>query len=368
MTTFSVPFVDLKERWEVEQAELMEIIRRVASQGHFVLTEEVAEFEAKVQLFTGARHCVGLNSGTDALILGLRAMGIGPGDEVITAPNSFVASAGAIAAVGATPAFADIRDDQTMDPIDLERRITPRTRAIMPVHWTGRISDMDALGEVAARHGVPLVEDSAQSMGAYYHGKHGGTFGRFGAFSAHPLKNLNAMGDGGFLLTDDDELAEKVRLIRNHGLLDRDTCLEFGLNSRLDAIQAAILSYRLDRLPDVVAVRRRHAQLYRELITVSQVYMPEEKPDERGACVLFVVQAENRDALQAHLRSRGVEAVVYYGTPLHLQPAARHLGYQPGDFPVAERQAARVLALPHHQCLSDEQIRFVASEVNAFYR
>jgi len=367
MSDITVPFVDLKDRWQDEKEDLHAIFERVGSQAHFILTSEVTDFEAKVQLYTGARHCVGLNSGTDALFLGLKALGIGPGDEVITAPNSFVASAGSIAQCGATPAFADVREDQTMDPIDLEKRITSRTKAIMPVHWTGRIADMDAIQEVADRNNLIVVEDSAQSMGAYYNGKHGGTFGRFGAFSAHPLKNLNALGDAGFLLTHDDELAAKVRLLRNHGLVDRDTCALFGVNSRLDALQAEILSYRLDRLEGVISARRRNVRLYRELIRTPKVFIPEEKPDQPGSCVLFVIQAEDRDGLRSHLLAQGIEAVVYYGTPIHLQMAAESLGYGPGDFPVAEEQARRVLALPHHQYLTEEQIRFVAAEVNAYY-
>ena len=367
MSEVKVPFIDLKQRYIEEKEELLACVERVMSKGHFILTPEVAEFEARICAFTGAKHCVALNSGTDALMMGLMAMGIGRGDEVITAPNSFVASAASIAHIGATPAFADVRDDQNMDPVDLERRITPRTKAIMPVHWTGRIADMRAIQAIADKHGLQIIEDSAQSMGAFYHGQHGGTFGRVGGFSAHPLKNFNAAGDGGFMLTSDDAIAKHCRTYRNHGLEDRNTCAMFGVNSRLDSLQAEILSFRLTRLESVTERRRKNVLLYRSLIKAPEVFMPPCKPHEKNAFVMFIVQCDRRDQLKAFLQERGIESLVYYPTPIHLQPAAAKLGYKRGDFPVTERQADRVLALPHHQNLTESQIAMVSEAVNAFY-
>lgn len=367
MTNIKVPFIDLKQRFVEEREELLACVERVLSKGHFILTQEVTDFERHITEFTAAKHCIALNSGTDALMLGLMAMGIGKGDEVITAPNSFVASAGSIAHIGATPTFADVSIDQNINPVEIERRITPRTKAIMPVHWTGRIADMHAIQAIADKHGLMIIEDSAQSMGAYYHGKHGGTFGRVGCFSAHPLKNFNAVGDGGFMVTNDDEIAKHCRIYRNHGLLDRNTCVMFGVNSRLDSLHAEILSFRLTRLESVVERRRKNADIYRSLIKAPEVYMPQCKPHEKNAFVMFIVQCDRRDQLKAFLQERGIESLVYYPTPIHLQPAAAKLGYKRGDFPVAERQADRVLALPHHQNLTETQIEFVANSVNEFY-
>jgi dTDP-4-amino-4,6-dideoxygalactose transaminase len=362
-----ISLIDLQQRFLEEREELLACVERVLESGHFVLTPELNAFEAKVAAYTGARHCVGLNSGTDALMIGLMAMGITRGDEVITSPISFVASTGAIAHVGGTPVYADVREDQNIDPAEIEKKITPRTKAIMPVHWTGRIADMHAIQEIAERHGLLIIEDSCQSMGATYHGRHGGTFGSVGAFSAHPLKALNATGDAGFMITSDDAIAAKARQYRNHGLVDRDTCLDYGVNSRLDVLQAEILLYRLGRLASITERRRRNVNLYRELITVPEVFIPPCAPHEVNPFVMFLIQAERRDALKAHLEAKGIQTLIYYGTPLHLQPAARRYGYKRGDFPNAERQADRVLALPHHQHLDADQIAEVAREVNAFY-
>jgi dTDP-4-amino-4,6-dideoxygalactose transaminase len=369
MSGVKIPFIDLKERFVEEREELLACVEATLAKGHLVLTPELAEFEEMVQDYTGARHCVGLNSGTDALMLGLWAAGVGKGDEVIHPPISFVATTGAIVHVGATPVFADVRDDQLIDPEDIERRITPRTKAIMPVHWTGKMCDMDAIADIAKRHGLIVLEDSAQSMGSTYKGKHGGLFGLSGAISCHPLKNLNALGDGGFLLTDDDEVARKVRLYRNHGLEGRDNVVLYGVNSRLDVLSAEIMKFRLKKLDDVIARRRRNADLYRRLITAPEVYIPAERTDEGyvDAYVMFLIQAERRDDLQAHLREQGIETLVYYGTPLHLHKAAERLGHRKGDFPVAERQCEKVLALPHNQQIGEDQVAYVAEKINGFY-
>jgi dTDP-4-amino-4,6-dideoxygalactose transaminase len=362
-----VPFVDLKPRYQEEREQLLAIFDRVLASGHLVMTPEIAEFERQVEAYTGAKHCVSLNSGTDALMMALWAFGIGKGDEVITSPISFVATTGAIVHVGAQPVYADVSPDQNLNPAEIEAKITPRTKAIMPVHWTGRVAEMNAINEIARRHGLLVIEDSAQCMGAYYHGRHGGTLGDVGAISAHPLKNLNAVGDGGLLLTNNDDVARKVRLYRNHGLAGRDDCEMYGVNSRLDVLNAEIMKFRLTRLEGIVEKRRLNGQLYRRLIKPAHVYIPEDKQHERNAYVIFLVQAEDRDRLKAYLAERGIESLVYYGTALHLHRAAAKLGYKRGDFPVAERQADQVLALPHHQYVSEDQVAYVAESVNAFY-
>jgi len=368
MADFRVPFIDLQQRYQEERDELIAIFDRVMTSGHLVLTPELAEFEADVVAFTGAKHCIGLNSGTDALLMGLWAADVGRGDEVITTPVSFVATTGAIAHVGAVPVYVDVSDDQNMDPALIEAAITDKTKAIMPVHWCGRIANMDEINAIADRHGLVVVEDSAQCMGAYWKGRHGGTFGKVGAISTHPLKNLNALGDGGFLLTDDDEIDRKVRLYRNHGLESRDDCVMYGVNSRLDILNAEVLKYRLTRLEDVIARRAKNVNQYRQMITADQVFIPSDKPEEQNAWVMFLIQADDRDGLQAHLAENGVQSLIYYGTPLHLHKAAEQWGrYKRGDMPVAEAQCDRVLALPHHQCLTEDQVAHVAEQVNAFY-
>lgn len=369
MSEVVVPFIDLKARFVEEREELMACVESTLAKGHLVLTPELDEFEGQVQDFTGAKHCVGLNSGTDALMMGLWAAGIGKGDEVIHPPVSFVATTGAIVHVGATPVYADVRDDGLIDPADIERKITPKTKAIMPVHWAGKMCDMDAIQDIAARHNLLILEDSAQCMGSYYKGKHGGLFGLSGAISCHPLKNLNALGDGGFLLTDDDETARKVRLFRNHGIESRDNVVMFGVNSRLDVLSAEVMKFRLAKLNDVIARRRRNANLYRELIKAPEVFIPEERTEEGyvDSYVMFITQAERRDELQSFLRSKGIETLVYYGTPLHLHKAAEGLGYKKGDMPVAEAQCDKVLALPHNQQITEDQVALVSEQINAFY-
>lgn len=365
--TVKVPFIDLKQRFEEERTELLACVERVVSQGHFVLTQEVNEFEEQAAKYVGVKHCVGLNSGTDALMMALWAHGIGKGDEVITTPVSFVATTGAIVHVGAKPVYVDVRDDQNIDPGKIEAAITPHTKAIMPVHWTGRIADMNAIMDIARKRKLLVIEDAAQTMGAYYHKKHGGSFGHAAGFSAHPLKNLNALGDGGLLGTNDDEVARKVRLYRTHGLESRDSCAMYGVNSRLDSLNAEVLKFRLGRLKSVVDRRRRNVELYRTLIKPDRINVPDEKPYEHNSYVMFITLADNRDRLKDHLAQHGIESLVYYGTALHLHKAAARLGYKRGDFPVAERQCDRVLALPHHQHLTEDQIAYVAEKVNKFY-
>lgn len=367
MSDIKVPFIDLKQRYDEEKTELLACVERVVSQGHFVLTQEVNDFEEATAKYVGMKHIIGLNSGTDALMMALWATGIGKGDEVITTPVSFVATTGSIVHVGATPVYVDVRDDQNIDPAKIEAAITPRTKAIMPVHWIGRIADMDAIMAIAKKHNLLVIEDAAQTMGAYYKGKHGGSFGVASAYSCHPLKNLNALGDAGFMSTNDDEIARKVRLYRTHGLESRDNCVMYGVNSRLDSLNAEVLSFRLKRLKSIVDRRRHNVDLYTKLIKQGPIYIPPEKAEEHNSYVMFITQADDRDKLKDYLAGHGIESLIYYGTALHLHKAAAKLGYKKGSLPVAEQQCDRVLALPHHQHLSEDQIAYVADKVNKFY-
>jgi len=363
-----VPYVALVAQYEAEAASLRPRLERVLASGQWIGGEEVEAFEQAIARRLGVAHAVALNSGTDALWLGLRALGVGPGDEVITPPNSFIATTAAIVQAGATPVFADVLANQNVDPVAVARAVTPRTRAILPVHLTGRVAPMPELLEIAARHRLLVVEDAAQSVGARLGDRHAGTFGDIGCFSAHPLKNLNAAGDAGFVVTERADVAERLRRLRSHGLVDRDTALEWGTVSRLDSLQAAVLLFRLERLDEAVRARRDNAARYAAgLAGMSQVFVPRDAPEAFSVFHTFVVQVERRDELVAFLRERAIETAIHYRRPIHLQPAAASLGYAEGDMPVAEAQAARILSLPIHQYLSPDDIAHVCASIREFY-
>jgi len=363
-----VPYVNLAAQFAEERDAVLEITERVYSGGMWVGGPEVEAFEDAVAGYLGVRYAVALSSGTDALILGLRALGIGPGDEVITPPNSFVSSAAAIALLGATPVFCDVLEDQNMAPNRIEAAVTDKTRAVMPVHLTGRLADMTRIMEIADKHGLGVIEDAAQAIGSKLSGRMGGTFGDVGCFSTHPLKNLNAMGDAGFAVTDDDKLAERLRRLRNNGLEGRDTVAEWGWVARMDSLQAAILTHRLGKLDAVIEARRANAALYRDRLDAAHVFMPPERECEFNTYHTFVVQVDRRDELREHLAARGIGSAVHYPVPLHLQPAAAPLGHKAGDFPVAEEQAGCILSLPVHQFLSADDIEYVIDTVNGFFK
>jgi dTDP-4-amino-4,6-dideoxygalactose transaminase len=363
-----IPYVTLAAQYAEERDELLPIVDRALATGQFVGGEPIESLERALVPICGAKHVVALNSGTDALIMGMAALGIGPGDEVITPPNSFVASTAAVVALGATPVFADVLDDQNVDPAKVEKAVTSRTKAIMPVHLTGRIADMDPIVETAQKHGLKIIEDAAQAIGSLYRDRPSGSFGDVGCFSGHPLKNLNACGDAGFVTTNDDKVADAVRLMRNHGLADRNTVTRFGTVSRLDTLQAVILNYRVTKMNSIIERRRANAARYARLLDPSLVFLPPERQHEYNTYHTLVIQIDHRDALQAHLGSLGVGTAIHYPIPIHLQPAAASLGHKKGDFPVTERQAERILTLPIHPWLSDDDIAFVSASVNEFLR
>lgn len=366
MTTRSrIPYVDLAAQFREERADLLAVVERTLASGSYIGGSEIEALEQDLAKLCETREAVALNSGTDALIFALRALGIGPGDEVITPPNSFVASTGAVVQVGATPVFVDVQPDQNIDPTKIAAAVTKQTRAIMPVHLTGRVCDMDPILEIARRHGLAVIEDAAQAIGSRYHGKTSGSFGDVGCFSCHPLKNLNACGDAGFIVTNDAKLASAIRVLRNHGLVGRDSVDQFGLVSRMDTLQAAILRYRLGRLPSIIERRRKNVALYRTLLHPA-AFNPPERADEFIAYHTFVIQTDRRDELKAHLAAHGIETAIHYPVPIHLQPAAAHLGYGRGAFPVCERQADRILTLPIHPWLSEDDVAIIAQATNQF--
>ena len=367
MNDLEIPYVNLKAQWESEKSELLPIIESVISSGTYVGGDVVDGFEDAVAKYLGVPHCVALNSGTDALVLGLVALGVKRGDEVITPPNSFIASTAAVTHLGATPVFVDVLPSQSIDPNLVEKAITDKTKAIMPVHLGGRVVDMDRICEIARENNIAVIEDAAQSIGSTFNGQFSGTFGEVGCFSTHPLKNLNAIGDGGFVTFRDEEMANKVKKLRSHGLVDRNSVEEFGFVSRLDAIQAAILTFRLKRLEQVISRRRKNAALYRAQLDSSYVFIPEDDQRERNSYHTFVIQVERRDELAKHLTARGIGTAIHYPVPIHMQPASKSLGYAFGQFPVTEKQSKRILTLPINQFLSESQINFIADEVNCFF-
>jgi dTDP-4-amino-4,6-dideoxygalactose transaminase len=359
-----IPYVNLSAQWHAERRDLLPLLEQTLSEGKYVGGKEIEEFETAIAHFCETGYAVALNSGTDALTFALHALGVTSGDEVITPPNSFIASTAAIVHVGAHPVFVDVRADQNIDTELIESAITGRTRAIMPVHLTGRMADMGEVIRIAEKHNLHIVEDAAQSVGSRWQGKLSGSMGSVGCFSTHPLKNLNACGDGGFITTNNERLAERIRSTRNHGLIGRNMASHFGVVSRMDTLQAKILSYRLEKLPSVIERRRRNAKMYQDLLDGSNVWFPLDKEVEFNTYHTFVIQIDHRDAVRDYLTAKGVETAIHYPVPIHLQPAAKSLGYKKGDFPVTENQASTILTLPVNQFLEDDDIVYVCDCVN----
>ncbi|WCL51197.1 DegT/DnrJ/EryC1/StrS family aminotransferase [Leptospira sp. GIMC2001] len=364
----SIPYINLSEQWKQERAELLPIIEAVLSSGQYIGGNEVNIFEENVAKLCGVKYAVSLNSGTDALVFGLSAIGVRPGDEVITPPNSFIASTSAITHLKAKPVFVDVGDDQNIDSLKIEKAITSKTKAIMPVHLTGRIADMNTIMNIANKYSLPVIEDSAQAIGSKYDGKNSGSIGRVGCFSTHPLKNLNACGDGGFLTTNDENIYKQISSLKNHGLVDRNTVEKFGYVSRMDSLQAAILNYRLQKLPDLIEKRRRNAAAYTSMLDSRNIFIPKDRDIEFNTYHTFVIQVDKRDELKSYLMSKGIETSIHYPIPIHLQPASKSLGYKIGDFPMTENQANRILTLPIHQYLREDELGKIAESVNSFYK
>ncbi|MBZ5696744.1 MAG: DegT/DnrJ/EryC1/StrS family aminotransferase [Acidobacteriia bacterium] len=359
-----VPVLDLKAEYAQLRDEILPALDRVCQNASFVLGEEVEAFEREFADFCGTRHCVALANGTAALHLGLLALGVQADDEVITSPNTFLATAEAITYCGAVPVFVDI-DPATanLDPKLVERAITPRTRAILPVHVYGRPADMDPIREIAARHNLRILEDAAQAHGARYRGRRVGSLGHAAVFSFYPTKNLGAYGEGGALTTDDDQVAKFARAARSHGQTARYEHEFVGYNYRMQGFQGAVLRIKLRHLYAWTARRQEIAREYRRLLAGARLEMPVD--DTRDECVYhqFVVYANNRNSIVTQLAAREIETVVHYPRPVHLQPAYSSLGLPPGTFPHAERACERVFSLPIHPGLTAEQVAYVASSV-----
>lgn len=345
-------------------------LRHLVSTGEFTLGPFVEAFERKFGNYIGVKHVISVNNGTDALILALKTVGVKPGDEVITVPNTFVATVGAIVAAGARPVFVDSDERFQINANLIERAVTPRTKALLPVHWAGCSPDIERIVAIGKKHNIPVVEDACPSVGAKVNGKSAGTFGKVNAFSMHPLKPLNVWGDGGMVVTDDDAMASWLRLYRNHGMSDRDHIEFWGVNARLQPVQAVVASRLLDTIEESLAARIRNARrLDAGLAKLApHIHIPERPAGNREVYQLYQVGVSKRDELLAYLQARDVEARVHYPIPLHLQKAAQNLGYKRGDFPVSERQANEIITLPAHAHITSEQIDFMLDLIGKFYR
>jgi dTDP-4-amino-4,6-dideoxygalactose transaminase len=364
-----IPYVNIAAQHASIRGELLEAVGRVIDHGRFILGDEVEQFEQAFAARCGVRYAVAVNSGTDALILALRALGIGEGDEVVTPPNSFIASASAIRLAGARPVFADVGTDYNISPDAIRAAITPRTRAILPVHLTGRPCDMAAIMDIARAHELHVVEDCAQAVFAKYDDHAVGSFGSVGCFSLHPLKTLNACGDGGVLTTNDAQLSDRFRVLRNIGLRSRKDCVTWSGNSRLDTIQAALLLVKLRYVDAWTTRRRENAAHYQAKFSgVDGVIAPADGPLEYAVYHTFVVQAQQRDELRAFLTGRGIGTQIHYPTPIHLSTAARELGYATGSFPVTESQAKTIVSLPVYPELTRDDLDRVSDAVIEFCR
>jgi dTDP-4-amino-4,6-dideoxygalactose transaminase len=368
----SVPLLDLQAQYRPIREDVLAAITRVCDTQRFILGAEVASFEEEIAPIIGVRHAVAVSSGTDALLLALTALGVGAGDEVVTTPYSFFATAGSIARLGARPVFVDI-DPPTfnIDPSRLAGAITPRTKAILPVHLFGLAADLDPIVDVASRASVPIVEDAAQAVGAAYRSKPAGSFGAFGCFSFFPSKNLGAFGDAGLLATNDDTLGRKARQLRVHGMEPKYYHHALGGNFRMDALQAAVLRVKAKHLGAWTEARRanasRYTALFEEAGLIGRVTLPVEPAGRRHVFNQYTIRTPDRDRLKHRLDERGIGSEIYYPLPLHLQPCFAALGHRAGDFPHAERAAAESLSLPIYGELTRGQQEAVVTAVAAFF-
>lgn len=343
-------------------------LRELVLSGDFTLGAPVAEFEGRFAELIGTRHAIGVGSGTDALKLPLKAAGVGHGDEVITAANTFIATVGAINETGARPVFVDVDDSFCMDVGQVEAAITPKTKAIMPVQLTGNVTDMPRLMAIAEKHGLAVIEDSCQGILSEWDGKRSGTWGAAGGFSLHPLKNLNVWGDGGVVVTDDDDMADALRLLRNHGLANRDEIDVLGYNSRLDSVQAVVGNWLIGDTRSITDARIDNAAYYDAAFAdIEQIAVPARLDAVKHVYHIYVVFAEDRDGLMRHCLDNGVEAKVHYPIPLYRQKGLRHLGYRAGDFPVTDRHAGCIISFPVDQHLSRAEQDIVIDTVWDFY-
>lgn len=364
----NIPYVNLALQHQPIKKELLDAIESVIDSGRFILGQKVNKFERRFAELCGVKYAVGVNTGTDALILALRALGVGKNDEIITVSNSYISSSSCIVAVGARPVFIDVRDDYCIDPYKIEEKITSKTKAILPVHLTGRPADMDAITSIAKNHNLEIIEDCAQAVLAEFNGQRVGSFGTFGCFSLHPMKTLNCCGDGGVITTNEDNLYEKLLLLRDNGLESRNKVAIWSRISRLDEIQAAILLVKMKYVEEWTKKRIANARYYQQnLEGISHLIISKDKTYEKSVYHTFVIMADHRDQLQNYLKRKGIGTAIHYPIPIHLQEAAKPLGYSYGSLPVTEMQAKKILSLPVYPELNRSQINYIIESIHSFY-
>lgn len=363
-----VPFSYLDQQFADIDAYLSDIKSLVLS-GDFTLGQELNKFEQQFARLCEAPYAIGVGTGTDALAMSLKVLGVGPGDEIISTSNTFIATIGAITMVGARPVFVDSEDGYVIDPTRIEEAITPQTKAIMPVHYTGNVADMPEIMKIADTYNLIVVEDACQAIAASIDGKPVGSWGHTAGFSLHPLKNLSVWGDGGIIITHQEDIAEKLRLYRNHGLINRDEVKVFGINCRLDTLQAVIGNRLIEEVSFITNQRIDHARRYDKAFTKmgNAIQVPVRRPNVKHVFHLYMIRVKRRDELLSYLQQNGIEAKIHYPIPVHLQEASKDLGYQKGDFPFTEADALQILTLPAHQHLTTEQIDYTIDRVQAFF-
>lgn len=366
--TRQIPFFPYSELFTAQEEELLQIMGDVCRRGAFIMQKDLTDFEENVRTFTGVKHVLGVANGTDAIIIGLKACGVGPGDEVILPSHTYIATAAAVHMVGATPILAECGPDNMLDPRDIEHRITSRTRGVMPVQVNGRTCDMEAIRAIADRHGLEVYEDAAQALGSKFNGRCAGTFGRFGTISFYPAKLLGCFGDGGAIFTNDDELAREMKLLRDHGRDEEGRVVAWGLNSRLDNLHAAVLDFKLRTYPQDIERRREIARLYHDgLGDLEQVQLPpapDADPRHFDVYQNFEMQAARRDELRKYLLERGVRTIIQWaGTPVH---QFSELGFEV-ELPRTDRFFERCLMPPMNTAISDDDVAYVVESIRSFY-
>ncbi len=367
--------IKLSHSYLIEQfsdyKKILDRLSKVIQKGDYTLGDQVNLFEKKLSQRMGSKYTISVGNGTDALFLALKALNIGNGDEVITTPYTFIATIGSIVTSGAKPVFVDIKDDYNIDENKIERAITKKTKAIMPVHWAGRPCELDKIKQIAKKHKLRIIQDSCHCIDARYNNKHLVEYGDICTFSLHPLKNLNVWGDGGFMLTQNKKIAEKLYLLRNHGLINRDTCKVFGFNSRLDTIQAVVGNYKIEnKLNNITNKRIKNALLLDKLLKDNpNIITVKRKKNLKEVFHLYHINVKkNRDRLKSYLLKNNIDAKIHYPRPIHLQPAAKFLKYKKGDFPIAEKIAKTSLSLPVHEFIKKKDIHHMAKLINKYLR
>lgn len=344
-------------------------IKQLVKEGDFTLGKNVEKFEKNIIKITGAKYCLGVGSGTDAIFLSLKALEINSGDEVITTSYTFYATVGAIVTAGGKPIFVDINDSLNIDPSEIEKKITKKTKAIVIVHWSGYACDMEKIIRISKKYKIPVIEDACHGIKAKYNKKNLGTFGVTGCFSMHPLKNLNVWGDGGFLITNSKKIFTKISLLRNHGLISRDKCKIYGFNSRLDSIQAIVANNMLGKIDKITSSRIKNAKFYDSYLKkIKEITIPNyDLNNVKHVYHLYMIIVKKRSLLIPFLQKYGIDAKIHYPIPMHLQPASKIYGYKRGDFPYTEKISKNIMSLPVHEFLSKKDLLFVINKINEFY-